>query len=257
MADIFNEVDEEVRRERLKQLWDRYGLFVIGLVVVVVVGIGAWRGYEWWQAKKAAAAGAQFEHAVNLSDQGKQKQAEAAFDKIAKEAPSGYRTLARFRAAAGLVKSHPAEAANAYDKLAGDPAISSTLQDLATVRAGMLQVDSASFGDLERKLVPVAAAGRPFRANARELLALSAWDHHDYKQARHYIDLLMGDPETSPATRGRVRILAALIAGAAAPAAKPAAMPAAKPSANSSDKPAGQSSEKPAAKTDAKTGGKS
>ena len=38
MADIFNEVDEEVRRERLKQLWDRYGIFIIGLAVLLVVG---------------------------------------------------------------------------------------------------------------------------------------------------------------------------------------------------------------------------
>ena len=229
MADIFNEVDDEVRRERLKQLWDRYGIFVIALAVLIVIGIGGWRGYEWWQAKKAAAAGAQFEQAVLLSEKGKQKEAEAAFEKIAKKAPSGYQTLARFRAAAGLVKGNPAEAAKAYDALATDPTISPTLQDLATVRAALLQVDAVSFGDLERKLTPVAAAGRPFRATARELLALSAWDHHDYKQARQYIDLLMGDPETSPAMRGRVQILAALIAGSAKPPEKPAAKPAAKP----------------------------
>ncbi len=44
MADIFSEVDEEVRRERLKQLWDRYGIFLIALAVLIVAGIGAWRG---------------------------------------------------------------------------------------------------------------------------------------------------------------------------------------------------------------------
>lgn len=245
MADIFNEVDEEVRRERLKQLWDRYGIFVIALAVLIVIGIGGWRGYEWWQAKKAAAAGAQFEQAVSLSEKGKQKEAEAAFEKIAKEAPSGYQTLARFRAAAGLVKSNPAEAAKAYDKLSTDPAIGPTLQDLATVRAGLLQVDTVSFGDLERKLAPVTAAGRPFRATARELLALSAWGHHDYKQARHYIDLLMGDPETSPAMRGRVQILAALIASTAKPTEKPTEKPAAVTG--------GKPGDKPAAKTDGKS----
>jgi hypothetical protein len=249
VADIFNEVDEEVRRERLKQLWDRYGLYVIALAVLVVIGIGGWRGYQWYQAKKAAAAGAQFEQAVALSEKGKQKEAEAAFAKIAKEAPSGYQTLARFRAAAGLVKNNPAGAAKAYDTLATDPTISPTLQDLATVRAALLQVDTASFGDLERKLTPVAAAGRPFHANARELLALSAWGHHDYKQARHYIDLLMGDPETSQAMRGRVQILAALIAGTAKPSEKPAAKPAAAPGAKSS----GTSGDKPAAKPDGKS----
>lgn len=228
MADIFNEVDEEVRRERLKRLWDRYGIFVIALAVLIVIGIGAWRGYEWYKAKQDAAAGTQFEHAVTLSEQGKQKEAEAAFAKLAAEAPSGYRTLARFRAAAGLVKTKPEEAVRAYDKLATDPEISPTLQDLATVRAAMLQVDKVPFDQLKRKLEPVAQPGRPFRATARELLALSAWGHKDYAQAQHYIDAIMGDPETSSGMRSRVELLASVIAGTVKPSAKPET-PAVKP----------------------------
>ena len=221
MADIFREIDEEVRRERFKQLWDRYGIVLIALAVLVVAGIGAWQGYEWWMAKKAAAAGAAFEQAVSLSEQGKQKEAQAAFDKLAVDAPAGYRTLANFRAAAGLVKEQPAEAVKAYDKLATDPTVSSTMQDLATVRAGMLQVDTVPFDQLKRKLEPAAEAGRPFRATARELLALSAWRNHDYAQARHYSDLIVSDPETSPALRSRVEVLSALIAGTVKPSEKP------------------------------------
>ncbi|HZD88903.1 MAG TPA: tetratricopeptide repeat protein [Pseudolabrys sp.] len=242
MVDIFNEVDEEVRRERLKRLWERYGIFVIALAVLIVIGIAGWRGYEWWQARRAAAAGTQFEHAVTLSEQGKQQQAEALFDKLAKEAPAGYRTLAKFRAAAGLVKAKPAEAAKAYDQLATDPTVSPTLQDLATVRAAMLQVDTVPFDQLERKLEPVAQPGRPFRATARELLALSAWGHKDYARAQHYIEAIMSDPETSPAMRSRTELLASMIAGTVKPAsnkpaAKPAA-PAAKPVAKPVTKPA-------------------
>lgn len=250
MADIFNEVDEEVRRERLKRLWDRYGIILIALAVLLVAGIGAWRGYEWWQGKKAEAAGTQFEQAVTLSEQGKQKEAEAAFAKLAAEAPSGYQTLAQFRAAAGLVKSKPEEAIKAYDKLATDPAISSTLQDLAIVRSALLQVDKVPFDQLKRKLEPVAQDGRPFRATARELLALSAWGHKDYTQAQSYVDSLMADPQTSPAMRSRVQLLASLIAGTVKPsekaakpaaanpaAAKPAAAePAAKPADKGDDK---------------------
>lgn len=217
MADIFSEVDEEVRRERLRQLWDRYGILVIVLAVLIVAGIGAWRGYEWWMAKKAAAAGSAFEHAMTLSEQGKQKEAQAAFDKLAADAPAGYQTLARFRAAAGLVKNAPAEAVKAYDGLATDPSISPMLQDLAAVRAAMLQVDSASFADMQRRLDPLTKDDRPFHASARELLALSAWRHRDYTQARHYIDMIVSDPQTPPAMRNRVEVLSALISGTAKP----------------------------------------
>jgi hypothetical protein len=212
LADIFHEVDEEVRRERLQKLWERYGIYVIALAFLIVAGIGAWRGYEWWLNKQAAAAGAQFEAALALSEQGKHAEAEQAFAKIAAEAPAGYRVLARFRAAGELSLGTPAEAVKAYDRIAADGSLSQTLRDLAGLRAGMLLVDTASFADLKKRLDPLAEPGRSFRASARELLALSAWHHHDVAAAKHYLDMLEGDGETPAGARARAQILSALIA---------------------------------------------
>jgi hypothetical protein len=212
VADIFHEVDEEVRRERLQKLWDRYSIYVIALAVLIVAGIGAWRGYEWWQAKKAAAAGAAFESALSLSEAGKHTEAEAAFAKIAAEAPAGYRILARLRAAAELAQVKPTDAVKAYDELAADHSLGATLQDLAAVRAGMLMVDSAPLSDMRRRLDPVSEPGRTFRHSARELLALSAWRNHDFTAARRYIDMIATDGETPPGTRARADVLSALIA---------------------------------------------
>jgi hypothetical protein len=212
VADIFHEVDEEVRRERLQQLWDRYSIYVIALAVLIVAAIGAWRGYEYWEAKKAAAAGAAFESALSLSEAGKHAEAEAAFAKVAAEAPAGYRMLARLRAAAELAQTKRADAVKAYDELAADTSLGATLQDLAAVRAGMLMVDSAPLSDMRRRLDPVSEPGRTFRHSARELLALSAWRNHDFTAARRYIDMIATDAETPPGTRARADVLSALIA---------------------------------------------
>ena len=212
MADIFHEVDEEVRRERLQKLWDRYSIYIIALAVLIVAGIGGWRGYEWWIAKQAAAAGAKFETALTLSEQGKHSEAEATFAKIAAEAPAGYRVLARFRAAAELAQTKPADAVTAFDKIAADGSLGQTLQDLASLRAGMLLVDSAPLAEMKKRLDPIAEAGRSFRSSAREMLALSAWHNHDFTMARHYIDMMANDAETPPGTRARAEVLSALIA---------------------------------------------
>jgi hypothetical protein len=212
VADIFHEVDEEVRRERLQKLWERYGIYFIALVVLIIAGVGAWRGYEWWQARKAAAAGAAFESAMSLSEAGKHAEAEAAFAKIATEAPSGYRVLARLRAAAELAQEKPADAVKAYDDLAADSSLGSALQDLAALRAGMLLVDSAPWAEMQRRLGPLSEPGRAFRHSARELLALSAWRNHDYAAARRYIDMITADSDSPPGARARVEVLSALIA---------------------------------------------
>jgi hypothetical protein len=212
VADIFHEVDEEVRREQLKKLWDRYSVYVIALAVLIVAGMAAWRGYEYWMAKKAAAAGAAFEAAMTLSDEGKPAEAEAAFAKIAADAPSGYRVLARMRAAGALAREKPADAVKAYDEISADPSIGTTLQDLAAVRAGMLLVDTAPLAEMRRRLDPAAEPTRSFRHTARELLALSAWRNHDFTAAKRYLDMIATDAETPIGTRARADVLSALIA---------------------------------------------
>lgn len=212
MADIFHEVDEEVRREWLKKLWDRYSIYLIALAVLIVAGMSAWRGYEYWMAKKAAAAGAAFEAAAALSEQGKYDEAEGAFAKVAAEAPAGYRVLARMRTANALAQVKPADAVKAYDELSADASIDSTWQDLAAVRAGMLLVDTASLADMRRRLDPLAEPSRSFRHTARELLALSAWRNRDLAAARRYLDMIATDAETPPGTRARADVLSGLIA---------------------------------------------
>ena len=100
VTELFDEVDEEVRREQLKKLWDRYSLYIVALALLVIACVGGWRGYQYLEAKKAAEAGDAFNKAVELSEQNKHAEAEAAFTELAAKAPSGYRMLARFRAAA-------------------------------------------------------------------------------------------------------------------------------------------------------------
>jgi hypothetical protein len=212
VADIFHEVDEEVRREQLKRLWDRYSIYLIALAVLIVAGIAGWRGYEYWVAKRAAAAGTAFEAAVTLNEQAKYAEAEAAFVKVAADAPEGYRVLARMRAAGALAQIKPADAIKAYDELAADTSLGTTWQDLAAVRAGMLLVDTASLADMRRRLDPLAEPTRSFRHTARELLALSAWRNHDLAAAKRYLDMIATDAESPIGTRARADVLSGLIA---------------------------------------------
>lgn len=212
MADnIFHEVDEEVRREKLRQFWDRYGLYLIAAAVLFVLAVGSWRGYEYWQNRKAAESGSAFEAAIALSDEGKAEEAEKAFAEIAKDGTAGYRALARFRAAAALAQRDPAAAVREYDDMTRAD-IGPTMQDLAALRAGFLEVDRVPFAEVRRRLDPLAEPGRPFRHTARELLAFAAWKAGDAQSARRYVDMVANDAETPQATRARVDVLSALLA---------------------------------------------
>jgi hypothetical protein len=212
VTDIFNEVDEEVRREQLKKLWERYGTYFIALCVLIVVGVGVWRGYEWWQDQQAEKSGAAFEQAVELAEAGRHQQAEAAFAKLAADGTAGYRALARLRQAAELAPTDRAAALKAYDEIAADGSVSQVIRDLAAVRAGYLLVDSAPYSELLSRLEPLTASDRTFRYSAREILALSAWKARDIAATRKWTNMLMADPQTPSGTRSRAAVLSELIA---------------------------------------------
>ena len=137
--------------------------------------VGGWRAYEWWEAKKAAEAGAAFEAAVALSDQGKHKEAEEAFAKLAADGTASYRMLAKFREAAELARRDPKAAVAIYDQLAADGSLGPVLQDLAALRAGMILVDTAPYDEIMQRLEPLTAPDRdvppqrPRHAGARGL----------------------------------------------------------------------------------------
>jgi hypothetical protein len=211
VADIFQEVDEEVRREQLKKLWQRYGNYIVAACIVVVVAVAGWRGYEWWQSKKAAEAGAAFEQAVALAASGKHDEAEAAFAKLATDGTAGYRILARLREAAQIARTDPKAAVKAYDEIAADRSLDQVMRDLATLRAAYLLVDTSSYPDLRARLEPLTEANRPFRHSARELLALSAWKEGDMSAARQWADAILADPQSPPDARSRAEVLSELI----------------------------------------------
>ena len=212
MTDIFHEVDEEVRREQLKKLWQRYSHYIIAACVLVIVGIAGWRGYEWWEAKRAVESGAAFEQAVTLAESGKAQEAEAAFAKLAADGTAGYRVLSRLREAAELAQSDPKAAIKAYDEIAADRGAGQVIQDLATLRASFLLVDRTSYADLRSRLEPLTGPERAFRYSARELLALSAWKQGDVSAARQWTDTIMSDPQTPAGARSRAEVLSQLIA---------------------------------------------
>jgi hypothetical protein len=217
MADIFQEVEEDLRRERAKKVWEKYGRYIIAAAVAIVLAVAAWRGVEWYQKQQAEAAGARFQDAVSLARTGKGTDAEAALGALAKDSPGGYRILTRFRLAAEMGTRDPVEAAKAYDTLAADAGVGPTLQNLAKVRAGYLLVDSASYADLAAKLEPLTGPNEPWRNSAREVLGLSAYRAKDFTTASKWFEAMLGDKDVPQPARQRAELMLQLIAADAPP----------------------------------------
>ena len=211
MSELFDEVDEEVRRDQLKKLWDQYSIYIIAGMILIIASVGGWRGYQYLEAKKAAEAGAAFDKAVELSEANKHAEAEAAFADLVAKAPFGYRVLARLRLAAEVASRDAPAAAKMYDEIAADRSVGVAEQDLARIRAAQLQLETASYANMKERLEAAAAPGATFRHTARELLALSAWRANDAAATRQWLEVIANDGETPPSLRSRAEALQALL----------------------------------------------
>ena len=211
MSEIFDEVNEEVRRDQLKKLWDQYSIYIIAGALLIIASVGGWRGYQYLEAKKAAEAGAAFDKAAELSEANKHAEAEAAFADLAAKAPAGYRVLARLRTAAEVASRDQQAAAKMFDEIATDSSVGVAERDLARVRAAQLLLESTTYPNMKTRLEAAAASGATFRHTARELLALSAWRANDAAATRQWLDLIANDGETPPSLRSRAEALQALL----------------------------------------------
>lgn len=198
MSDIFREVDEDVRRDRILEIWKKYQWLIIAAAAAVILATGGWRAYQYWQTRKAESASRHYERAIELSRAGDSAQAQAELDRLVTKGPFGYRTLSRMRLAAERGKANPAEGAKAFDELAQDASIGPVFQDVAKLRAAILLMDTADPKDIRSRLEPLAQPGSPFRHTARELLALNALKANDAEAAGNWLDQIVADPETPP-----------------------------------------------------------
>ncbi|MEK9645475.1 MAG: tetratricopeptide repeat protein, partial [Alphaproteobacteria bacterium] len=99
MGDIFREVDEELRQDRVEKLWKQYGKFVIAAAVLIVLGAAGWKFFLNQERDARIAEGAKFADAAALLESGKTAEAATAFATLAGETTSGYGILARLNEA--------------------------------------------------------------------------------------------------------------------------------------------------------------
>jgi len=212
MSDIFREVDEDLRHEQYKKLWDRFGPYVIGLAALIVVATAGWRLWEYWQLKTAQAAGDRFVAALTLADEGKSGAAAEALVAIAGDGSGSYPMLAEFRMATEKAASGDRDGAVLdFDKIAGASATPERLRQLARLRAALLLVDTATLDQLKERIGELAGTGEPWRHSAREILGLAAWRAGDLQAARTYYEEIAADQEKPADLQQRAQFMLALI----------------------------------------------
>ncbi len=175
MADIFREVDEEVRKEKATDLWRRYGSVVIAIGVLIILGVAGFKGWNFYQAREHEKLSDAYAAAMSLAEAGESTEALNALAALAEPGGDGYSLLAAMERARLFAEAGDVEAASAiWDEVAASEAAGPGFRGIATLLSVLHQLDSGDAEALRARLEPLASEGNSFRPGALELMAALA-----------------------------------------------------------------------------------
>ena len=211
---FIREVDEELRQDRARDLWRRYGIWAIAGAVAIVAGTAGIRGYQYWVESRANASGDAFLQAMTLANDGKSDEALKALAGLEKDGYGAYPVLARMRAATVRAEKGEFDAAvKGFDAVAADTAIADAIRDMARLRAAFLLVDHGGREDVAARIEPLTSDANPLRHSAREALALAGWKAGNASDALKLFEQVSADESAPRNNRRRAEIMAELIRG--------------------------------------------
>jgi len=209
---LFREIDDEIRRDEVENIWKKYGSWILALVLGIVLAVGALKGWQYWQKQQAEAGGAAYFAAVKLASDGKSKEAEKAFAALEGNY-AGFAVFGKFKLAAALAeKRKTADAVAAYDAIAAANDVQPSLKNLARIKAAYLLADTASVKDLQDRLTGFDDGNSPWRSSARELVAFAAYRAGNYKLAGLKLNEILADLQSTTGAKQRARIFLSVLA---------------------------------------------
>ncbi|MDP6341994.1 MAG: tetratricopeptide repeat protein [Alphaproteobacteria bacterium] len=212
MADIFQEVDEEVRRDKALALWKKYGSYVAIACLAVVLGTAARVGWREYKTAQRNEESGRFVAAAKLLEQGDTVSAITSFQSLGAEANTGYGLIAGFQEAAARANSGDVDGAvAAFDAIANDGGADEVFRNLAQLQAVMVLIDAGPAEDINQRLQPLLTPNGPWRHSAQELQAVLQQREGDLEGARTSFKTLSEDATAPAGIRARAgQMLAAL-----------------------------------------------
>ena len=198
------EVDENLRRDQLRDMAKTYGKWIVVAVILFLVAVG---GYLYWQDRQNQQAAQESEAmsaALDKAEAGNAKGAAAELTPIGTSSSDVNRASARLaQAALALRQNDRKTAIDIYRELAADDGLPQPYRDVATLRGTMTEYDSLKPDEVIARLSPLAEPGKPFFGSAGELVAMAMLAKNDRAGAGRLFAKIAADPQVPQTIRAR------------------------------------------------------
>lgn len=208
MQDAFiREVDEDLKNESMKKLWDKYGLFVLLIVIVSLTVAVSYESIKSWYIKRAENRTEGYAVALSMQNQGLFDDSLEALDLIINQKMGTYAELAEMQKANILLEQNKEKEALALlEKIANDKSRSLQLRDTALIKLASYRQDGATFEEMSELLSSITKSkDNAWYAVAEDMLATILLRDGNIEQAKEIYNALLENQDTPDDLKNRVK----------------------------------------------------
>ena len=211
MADLFDEVEEQLRSDRYRTLALKALPWVLGLAAAAIIAVLGWWGWSHYREQAVSQASEQYAAGLDALEQGRNDQAAKFFGQVSQTSAKGYKSLALMQLGGlQLTQKHVTQAVQDFDQAAA-AAPDDVIGDVARLKSALALLDTAPEKDVEARLTPLMQVGRPYRVQAREALAFAKLMAGDTAGARGDFVIISGMLDAPEGARARAKAAMGLI----------------------------------------------
>jgi hypothetical protein len=204
------EVDENLRRDQLRDFFKTYGNWLIAAVILFLAASG---GMIWWRQHQAQRSEAQVEEFAGVFKDigaGNTSQVPQKLDRLSQDGSKAVRASAVFaRAALAIQQGDTKNAIASYKSAAADSGLPQPYRDAALVRQTALEFDQLQPQDVVARLQPLTKPGEPWFGSAGEMTALALAKQGKRQEAGQLFAAIAKDVSVPSSIRERAAQLAA------------------------------------------------
>lgn len=206
---FFEEVDEEVRNERFKELINKYGGFILAILIIALSAAVGYEKIAQWKISKAEQKNVQYVQALSSPDY---EGNIAALENIVATETGLYRDMAYLQIASLMLENGQTEKGlEVLNAINHDETVTDKVREIAAVKLATYKVDTANYQEIETLLAPIVQKNGAWAVMAKELMAMSAIQNKDMEKARAIYEELLTNTNISDEFKARINDMLASI----------------------------------------------
>lgn len=174
MADIFDEVEEGLRKDKYEDWLRKWWPAAAAGVAAIVLGTAGYQGWDAWRTSRIHAASNEYLDAQQDWQVGLGAVAADRFSELADGAGEGYAALSLINRAAIAQEAGDNAAAADFFEQAAEATNEPVLRDMATLKAIWARWDELSLAEIQLRGDRLLSSSSPYRDVMRETVALAA-----------------------------------------------------------------------------------